>query len=81
MELAGADIILICTNTMHKVFTQVQSAVKVPLLHIASATADALEKERIKSVGLLVTPETSELPIFDTTVIHAMRAAALSYEE
>ena len=58
LELAGADMILICTNTMHKVFDQVQSAVSVPLIHIAEATADALEKERVQSVALLGTKYT-----------------------
>jgi len=58
LECAGADMILICTNTMHKVFEQVQSAVSVPLIHIAEATADALEKEQIKSVALLGTKYT-----------------------
>ena len=58
LELAGADMILICTNTMHKVFDQVQSAVSVPLIHIAEATADALEKEHVRSVALLGTKYT-----------------------
>lgn len=58
LELAGADMILICTNTMHKVFDQVQSAVSVPLIHIAEATADALEKEHVQSVALLGTKYT-----------------------
>lgn len=48
LESAGADFILICTNTMHKVFDQVQKMVKVPLLHIAEATASELKKGRRK---------------------------------
>ena len=48
LEKAGADVILICTNTMHKLFYDVQERVSVPLIHIALATADALEKDRIK---------------------------------
>lgn len=58
LERAGADLILICTNTMHKVFDQVQSRVQVPLLHIAEATADALESQGITRVGLLGTKYT-----------------------
>lgn len=58
LEKAGADFILICTNTMHKVFHEVQSMVKVPLLHIAAATADELEKKGITRVGLLGTKYT-----------------------
>ncbi len=58
LELAGAELILICTNTMHKVFNQVQSAISVPLIHIAETTADQLAKEHIKSVALLGTKYT-----------------------
>ena len=58
LERAGADVILICTNTMHKVFDQVQSRVKTPLLHIADATADALEAAGAAKVGLLGTKYT-----------------------
>ncbi len=60
LEAAGADFILICTNTMHKVFDQVQSFVKVPLLHIAQVTADALKQAGISRVGLLGTKYTME---------------------
>jgi len=58
LELAGAELILICTNTMHKVFNQVQNAVSVPLIHIADATAVELKKEGIKTVALLGTKYT-----------------------
>lgn len=58
LELAGADMILICTNTMHKVYHQVEEAVSVPLIHIAEATADELQKDNIKSVALLGTKYT-----------------------
>jgi aspartate racemase len=157
---AGADFILICTNTLHKVFDQVASRVSVPLLHIAGAAADALnargvhtvallgtkytmrqdfyrerlvqrglsvlvpdeadmdEVDRIifdelclgkiseesrrtyvriidklaargaqaallgcTEIGLLVRPEDSETPLFDTAVIHARRAAELALED
>lgn len=60
LEAAGADFILICTNTMHKVFDQVQSFVKAPLLHIAQVTADALKRAGISRVGLLGTKYTME---------------------
>jgi len=58
LELAGADLILICTNTMHKVFNQVQAAVRVPLIHIAEATANELTKDHINTVALLGTKYT-----------------------
>ena len=60
LEAAGADFILICTNTMHKVFEQVQRYVNVPFIHIAQATADILKRENITSVSLLETKYTME---------------------
>lgn len=58
LEVAGADFILICTNTMHKVAPQIASMIHVPIIHIAEATADALEKCHIQNVGLLGTKYT-----------------------
>ena len=58
LERAGADMILICTNTMHKVAPQIQARLHVPLLHIADATADALEKAGVSKVALLGTKYT-----------------------
>lgn len=58
LETAGADFILICTNTMHKVAPQVASVVHIPIIHIADATADELEKCNIQKVGLLGTKYT-----------------------
>ena len=58
IENAGADFILICTNTMHKVAPQIASMINIPIIHIADATADGLEKRNIKTVGLLGTKYT-----------------------
>jgi len=58
LEHAGADFILICTNTLHKVAPQVQSRLSVPLVHIADASADALLTRGISCVGLLGTKYT-----------------------
>ena len=55
LERAGADMVLICTNTMHKVAGEVAAAVGIPLLHIADMTADELERADIATVGLLGT--------------------------
>ena len=55
LEQAGADFILICTNTMHKVADQVQDMIHIPLLHIAEATAKELVKNDIQKVALLGT--------------------------
>jgi len=60
VQLAGADFLLICTNTMHKVAPQIEKAINIPLLHIADATAEALVKKGIKTVGLLGTAFTME---------------------
>lgn len=60
IEKAGANCLLICTNTMHKVAKQVQGAIKIPLIHIADATAKALIKDGIQKVGLLGTAFTME---------------------
>ncbi|MFZ6774028.1 aspartate/glutamate racemase family protein [Undibacterium sp. SXout7W] len=60
IEAAGADFLLICTNTMHKVAPQIQEAIRIPILHIADATAEVLVKNGIKTVGLLGTAFTME---------------------
>ncbi len=60
VEAGGAEFILICTNTMHKVADQVEQAVDIPLLHIADATAEVLIENGVKKVGLLGTAFTME---------------------
>jgi len=60
VQRAGADFLLICTNTMHKVAPQIEKAIDIPLLHIADATAEVLVQKGIKTVGLLGTAFTME---------------------
>lgn len=60
VQNAGADFLLICTNTMHKVAPQIEQAINIPLLHIADATAEAIVKKGFKTVGLLGTAFTME---------------------
>lgn len=60
IEAAGADFLLICTNTMHKVAPQIEQAISIPILHIADATAERLIGDGIKTVGLLGTAFTME---------------------
>ena len=60
IEAAGADFLLICTNTMHKVAPQVEAAVDIPLLHLADVTAERIKKHHISSIGLLGTNFTME---------------------
>ena len=58
LESAGADMILICTNTLHKVAPQVQARIRVPLVHIAEAAAERLLEQGVTRVGLLGTKYT-----------------------
>lgn len=58
LEAAGADFIVICTNTMHKVAPQIQAKISIPIIHIADATAEELKKKHIKKVALLGTKYT-----------------------
>ncbi len=60
LERAGAQLLVICTNTMHKAAPQIQQRVKLPLVHIADATADVIKRSGIKTVGLLGTKFTME---------------------
>jgi aspartate racemase len=60
LEAAGADFIVLCTNTMHKVAPEIESAVRIPLLHIADATAQAIAGRGLKKIGLLGTRFTME---------------------
>ncbi len=60
VEAAGADFLLICTNTMHKVAAQIAAAITIPILHIADATAAQIKAAGIKRVGLLATAFTME---------------------
>lgn len=60
LEQGGADFIVLCTNTMHKVAAQITAAVNIPLLHIADATATRIRQSGVKRVGLLATAFTME---------------------
>ena len=60
VEAGGADFIIICTNTMHKVATEIESAINIPVLHIADATAEKLIENKVQRVGLLGTKFTME---------------------
>lgn len=60
LEGAGADLLMICTNTMHRLAPQVEAAVGIPLLHIADPTADRIRAAGLGTVGLLGTAFTME---------------------
>ena len=60
LERAGADFIVICTNTMHKMAGEVQDNINIPLLHIADATAERIKQQGLRKPGLLGTKFTME---------------------
>ncbi|MBW4024322.1 MAG: aspartate/glutamate racemase family protein [Proteobacteria bacterium] len=60
LEAGGAEVLLICTNTMHRMAAEVQDAVAVPLLHIADPTAEGIKAAGLRKVGLLGTAFTME---------------------
>ena len=60
LENAGAEFIIICTNTMHKMADEVQNSIKIPLLNLVDATADQIRQGGLKNIGLLGTKFTME---------------------
>ena len=64
VERAGADFLIICTNTMHIVAPEIIEHLSIPVLHIADATGEKLVKEGIRNVGLLGTNFTMEKPFY-----------------
>ncbi len=71
LERAGADFIVICTNTMHKVVPQIQEATHLPILHIAEETASELRKQGIGKVALLGTKYTMEQDFYKEKLLAA----------
>jgi aspartate racemase len=60
LENGGADFILLCTNTMHKVADNIQQKIKIPLLHIVDTTSEEIQKKSLKKVGLIATKFSME---------------------
>lgn len=71
LEKAGADFIVVCTNTMHKVAPEIQSRLNIPIVHIAEATAEALQKEHITKVALLGTKYTMTQDFYKEKLVRA----------
>lgn len=71
LEKAGADYIVICTNTMHKVAPEIQKHILIPIIHIAEATAEELKKNDISKVGLLGTKYTMTQEFYKNKLIDA----------
>ncbi|MBN2540593.1 MAG: aspartate/glutamate racemase family protein [Bacilli bacterium] len=64
LEKAGAELLLICANTVHLVVPQVESKVDIPILHIAEVTSSSIQKMGLKTVGLLGTKFTMESSLY-----------------
>ena len=71
LERAGADFIVICTNTMHKVAPEIKKHISIPLLHIAEVTADKLKAHKIETVGLLGTKYTMTQEFYKDVLVDA----------
>lgn len=71
LQKAGADFIIICTNTMHKVAPQIQSSIAIPIVHIAGATADELKQHKVQRVALLGTKYTMTQDFYKDVLIAA----------
>ncbi len=82
LEYAGSDVILICTNTMHKIFDDVASSVSCPMIHIADATAEEIKKLNLSKVGLLGTKFTMEESFYrDRFMSHGIETLIPDEEE
>ncbi|MGZ4331905.1 MAG: aspartate/glutamate racemase family protein [Solirubrobacteraceae bacterium] len=60
LQAAGAELLVLCTNTMHKVASEITAAIEIPFIHIADTTAHAVLKQELSTVGLLATAYTME---------------------
>lgn len=69
VEAGGADCLLICTNTMHKVAPQIEANITIPILHIADATAEQLLSDGVTKVGLLGTRFTMEQDFYKRRLV------------
>ena len=82
LEKAGADFIVICTNTMHKVAEDMEKSVEIPLLHIVDVTAEKIKAKGINKVGLLGTRFTMEDNFYrDRLRKHGIKAIIPSEKE
>ena len=69
LEKAGADFIVICTNTMHKVVNQIKEKISVPILHIAEMTTEKILEKGLKNIALLGTKYTMEQDFYKSKLI------------
>ena len=69
VQTGGADFLIICTNTMHKMADEVQESISIPLLHIADPTAEAIQAQGLQKVGLLGTRFTMEQDFYRSRLV------------
>lgn len=69
LERAGADFVVICTNTMHKIIPDIQDQIGIPFIHIAEVTAEAIKQQRLNCVALLGTKYTMEQEFYKQVLI------------
>ncbi len=82
LEQAGADLVLLCTNTMHIVAGAIEAAIGIPLLHIADATAQRIKREGLARLGLLGTRFTMEEPFYrDRLTQHGLQVLTPDAED
>lgn len=83
LERGGADFIVLCTNTMHRVAAAIEQRVRLPLLHIADPTADAIRRAGLRRVGLLGTRFTMEQEFYKSRLIaqHGLEVMVPTREE
>lgn len=81
LQAAGADYLVLCTNTMHKVAPAIEAAVDIPLLHIADPTAEAIRAAGIATVGLLGTRFTMEQAFYKDRLVETFGLTVLTPDE
>ncbi|SDL37672.1 aspartate/glutamate racemase family protein [Microbacterium azadirachtae] len=82
LEVAGAGLVVLCTNTMHLVADQITDAISIPFLHIADTTAEAINTANLRTVGLLGTAFTMEQPFYrDRLASHGIRVVIPNAED
>jgi amino-acid racemase len=81
VERGGAELLVICTNTMHKMAGDVQKAIRIPILHIGDVTAEAVKARSMKKVGLLGTRFTMEQDFYKGRLVESHGLEVLIPEE
>jgi len=81
LAAAGADFLVLCTNTMHKVAPAIEAAVQIPLLHIADPTAEAIRAAGVSTVGLLGTRFTMEQAFYKVRLVDKFGLKVLTPNE